>query len=78
MPWSALILHLVLLEGVSVMKFITDNVTEGWLDFTYRGHNFSVNDQNGDYWFFVDDPKCPDEILEEVVAHCRLLMKEYE
>ncbi|MBK7708568.1 MAG: hypothetical protein IPJ30_23110 [Acidobacteria bacterium] len=46
-----------------------------WLDFDYRGHRFSVNNQFGDYWFFVRDPKCPDEILLEVCAHFRALLE---
>jgi hypothetical protein len=72
------VLHIMLLDGASVTNFITDNVTEGWLDFTYKGQSFSVNDQHGNYWFFVEDPACPDEILHEVVAHCLPLVEAYE
>lgn len=57
------------LEGAVETGFLTDWVTEVWLDFVYRGHNFSINNQNGEYWFFVDDPECPDEILTEVIEH---------
>jgi len=27
---------------------------------------FSVNNQFREYWFFVADPKCPTQILQEV------------
>lgn len=37
-------------------------------------HSFSINDQFGDYWFFVDNPNCPDEILERVLAHFQVLL----
>lgn len=61
--------HVRRLPGAVLTRFITDNVTEAWIDFTYRGHTFSINDQYGDYWFFVEDPACPEEILKEVRAH---------
>lgn len=56
-------------EGARETGFVTDWVTEVWLDFEYRGHKFSVNNQPGGYWFFVDDPNCPDKILLEVVEY---------
>lgn len=66
--------HVRLLPGAVLTGFVTDNVTEAWIDFTYRGHCFSINDQYGDYWFFVNDPDCPEEILKEVRAHWALLL----
>ena len=72
--WYELRDHIESLEGATVTNFITDNVTEAWLDFAYRGYLFSVNDQFGGYWFFVDNPKCPDDILEAVLSHYRLLL----
>lgn len=56
-------------EGAHETGFITDWITEVWLDFEYRGHKFSINNQMGDYWFFVENPNCPDEILREVIEH---------
>jgi len=72
--WYELRDHINRLEGAKVTDFITDNITEAWIDFTYRDHRFSVNDQFGEYWFFVDDPHCPDEILEVVLGHCAVLL----
>jgi hypothetical protein len=71
--WHDLHDHIEKLDDAAVTDSVTDNVTEAWIDF-YRGCCFSVNDQFGDYWFFVDDPKCPDEILEAVLSHCDLLL----
>jgi hypothetical protein len=76
--WYDLRDHIVKLDGATVTGFITDEVTEAWIDFDYRGHQFSVNDQYGDYWFFVQDPQCPDEILEQVLCHCSLLLGDDE
>jgi len=45
-----------------------------WIDFTYRGHQFSINNQFGNYWFFVDNPQCSEEILEAVLGHCELAL----
>jgi hypothetical protein len=72
--WYDLRDHLQTLGGVEVTEFITDDVTQAWIDFTYHGHTFTINDQLGDFWFFVDDPSCPDEILTEVVKHCERLL----
>jgi len=73
--WNELCDHISKLDGATVTSFITDGITEAWIDFTYREQEFSVNDQFGDYWFFVTDPTCPDGVLEEVLAHCRLLLQ---
>lgn len=56
-------------KGATETAFVTDWVTEVWLDFEYRGEKFSINNQNGDYWFFVENPTCADEILMEVIEH---------
>lgn len=56
-------------EDAKVTDFVTDWVTEVWLDFEYRGHKFSINNPYGNYWFFVQNPDCPDEILLEVIEY---------
>ena len=71
--WHELRNHIETLDGAVVTTFVTDNVTEAWIDFSYRDHSFTVNDQFGAYWFFVNDPTCPDEILEAVLAHCEII-----
>jgi hypothetical protein len=38
------------------------------------GQRFSVNNQFGEYWFFVDNPRCSEEILEAVLGHCELVL----
>jgi hypothetical protein len=72
--WYELRDHIKKLNGAEITDFITDGVTEAWIDFSYRGHHFSVNDQFGTYWFFVNDRTCPYEILEEVLSHCELVL----
>ena len=67
--------HAEELEGAEITEFIVDGVVEMWLDFEFRGHNFSVSNQLGDYWFFVEDPDCPNEILLEIIAHYRKLLE---
>src|SRR5689334_1566748 len=57
------------LEGAVETGFVTDEVTEMWLDFKYCGNRFSINNQLGDYWFFVEDSKCPEPILVDVLQH---------
>ena len=55
------------IPGAVLTGYVTDHVLEAWIDFTYRGHQFSINNQYESYWFFVDDPDCPDEILASVL-----------
>ena len=66
------------LDGADLTEFVTDGITEAWIEFKYRGYQFSVNDQFGEYWFFVDDPHCPDDVLEEVLAYCGRVLSESE
>jgi hypothetical protein len=74
--WDRLFKHIKKLSGVTDANLLTDNVTEAWIDFSYRGHQFSVNNQFGNYWLFVQDPDCPVEVLEAVVSHCKVLLGE--
>jgi hypothetical protein len=69
--WWALRDHLTRLPGASVTGFLTDGVTEAWIDFTFRGYSFTINNQLGEYWFFVEEADCPDAVLSEAADHCR-------
>lgn len=72
--WHALRERVALLSGAELTSFVTDDVTEAWIDFAYRGHHFGINNQQGDWWFFVDDPQCPDDVLREVVDHFEVFL----
>ncbi len=65
--------HLKSLSGACETNYLSDNVTEMWLDFDYAGHRFSINNQMGDYWLFVDDPSAPEPILSAVAQHFALI-----
>lgn len=67
--------HVENLEGAEITEFLTDGIVEMWLDFEYRGHKFSVNNQLGDYMFFVEDADCDEEILLEIIDHFRKLLE---
>ena len=67
--------HTEELRGAEITEFVADGVVEMQLDFEFRGHNFSVFNQLGDYWFFVEDAECPDEILLEIIEHFRELLE---
>ncbi len=66
--------HIIVLHGADLTEFLTDGVTEAWIDFRYRGHRFTVDDQFGEYWCFVKDLDCPDDLLHEVVGHFSTLL----
>ena len=67
--------HTENLAGAEITEFETDGTLEMWLEFEFRGQKFSVGNRFGDYWFIVDDPQCPEEILLLVVAHFRRLLE---
>jgi hypothetical protein len=74
-PWGRLRDHLLCLDGVRLMRYLTDDVTEVWIEFAFREHEFAVNNQFGEYWFFVVDPLCANDILAAIVTHCQLLLE---
>jgi len=57
------------IPGAEVVGFLSDGVTEAWIDFTFQGHKFTINDQMGEYWFFVESANCPDAALREILGH---------
>jgi len=67
--WGRLLEHLARLPGARTGDSTTDFVTEGWIDFELEGHRFSMNNQFGEWLFFVADATCDEEILRRVVAH---------
>lgn len=72
--WDEFRQHIARLPGATITDYLTDNVTEMWLDFSFRDHAFTVNNQYGDFWFFVRDPACPDDILVAIIEHCEPLL----
>ena len=72
--WYAVRDHANALVGAKVTNFLCDGITEAWIDLTYKGEAFSINDQHGEYWFFASNPACPDAVLAEIVAHWEALL----
>lgn len=72
--WHALRDRVGELAGAELVGFVTDDVTEAWIDFEYRGHRFGINDQQGQWWFFVHDPACAEEILTQVLDHFAVVL----
>jgi hypothetical protein len=73
--WIAVREHVAQLKDAEVTSFVTDGVTEAWMDFRYAGYEFNVNDAPGDYWFFVNDPACPEPLLQLVADHFERLLE---
>ena|SRR5690242_12708608 len=71
--WNALRSHIQRL-GAKETGFTTDGVTEGWLDFSFEGERFTVNDQLGEFWFFANNPRCDEQVLQKVASHCANLL----
>lgn len=73
--WHDLLGHLELLRGVEVTQFVTDGVVGSWIDFTFRGQRFTINEEAGFYHFFVEEPDCSGSVLNEVAAHCEKFLR---
>lgn len=69
-PWESLHDHVAALTDAKITGYLTDQVTEAWIDLTYQGYSMTINNQYGEFWFFVDDPNCPSSILADVISHC--------
>ncbi len=73
--WTRLRDHVTTLAGVESCELLTDDVTEAWLDWRFAGHAFSAHNPFGEWWVFVRDPACPDEILARVRDHLAVLLE---
>ena len=73
--WYAVRDHVSRLAGAELTGFLTDEITEAWIDFSYSGYEFNINDAPGDYWFFVGDAECPDATLRIVATHFAELLE---
>lgn len=73
-PSSRLMTYLDGLIGALPTAYLP-SMLESWIDFSYKGHKFSINNQMGEYWFFVRDSNCPEEVLLEVATHFQELLK---
>lgn len=72
--WHRIEAHVPSLPGAALTSFVTDDVTEAWIDFSFSGQQFSLNNQQGQWWFFVQDPACPEELLQRVLDHFEQLL----
>jgi hypothetical protein len=66
--WDEFGRHAKRLPGALVTNYRTDCVLEMCLGFLCRPSLFAVNNQSGDFWFFVRDPACLVGILTAVVG----------
>jgi hypothetical protein len=67
-PPIRLVFRVLSLWGAYPTAYIP-SLGESWIDFRYKRQKFSINNQYGDFWFFVESPKCPDSVLLEVANH---------
>jgi hypothetical protein len=74
--WHELRRHLAALPGVTVTSFEDMPIAGAgsWLDFTFRGHSFTINAESGEFVFFVEDTDCPASVRAEVAAHFESLL----
>ena len=69
-PPSRLLWRIIRFGGLPT-AFVSDWVTgETWMDFRYKGQKFSVHNPYGvEFWFFVKNPACPEDILHRLAEY---------
>ena len=72
--WHEVRQHLASLPGVAVIDATDAPVVGSWIDFTFRGHSFTINSESGEFVFFVEDTDCPASVRAEVAAHFESLL----
>lgn len=58
------------LPDARILQFI-ETIPEVLIVFDYHGHQISINNQFGEYWFFARDSATPDRELEELTFYFR-------
>lgn len=74
--WDDLLDGLERLKDLEITAIVTDDVIETWVDFIYRNYEFSINNQNGEFWFFAETRGCPEDVLLEIVRQCEMIESE--
>lgn len=67
--WHELHDRLSALSGVAITHFADAPVVGSWLDFTFKGHHFSISAESGEFAFFVEGKDCPECVRAEIIAH---------
>ena len=69
-PPSRLLWRIICFGGLPT-AFVSDWVTgETWMDFRYKSQKFSVHNPYGvEYWFFVKNSACPEDILHRLAEY---------
>ena len=74
LSWKRLRDHIAALPGAAVTGFLTDGIVEVWIDFTLEGEHFTINNQLGEFWFFVSNPGADEALLNRVVEHAAQIL----
>lgn len=61
--------HLASLQGVVITSSADAHIVGSWIDFSFRGHAFSINATAGEFRFYVEGAECSRAILEGLVGH---------
>jgi hypothetical protein len=69
--WKALCEHIGLLPGDN---FFSNWIAQPRLEFTFRGHRFTVRDSGREFHFYVCDPRCSDVALYQLAYYCEQLL----
>ena len=68
--------HAEALAGAEITEFEADGIVDMQLGFKFRENHFWVDIHLDVYRFFVEDQKCPEDILVGIIEHFRKLLQQ--
>ncbi len=69
LSWEALRTHLERIDQLMIMRIVTDEITEQWIDFYYYGQHFTVHQTSGSHYLFAQDAGCPESMIAGISSH---------
>lgn len=61
--------HIGKLPGCEITEYEVDGVIGVWIEFNYLDQHFFVDALLACFKFYVEDPKCDESILRDVIDH---------
>ncbi len=72
--WHEVRERLSALEGVRITCAVDDPVIGSWIDFNFRGHEFTIHGEAGTFVFSAVAGNPPDALCAEIQSHFETLL----
>ena len=72
--WHEVRERLSALKGVRITCAVDDSVIGSWIDFNFRGHDFTIHTEAGTFVFSAGAGNPPDALCTEIQSHFETLL----